>query len=101
VLAGLAWKLLLDAFDDAREEIGDDRWLEVRYEDLLADPRRRTAEVLEFLGLPWTDTFESGFGAFQFDSDRARTWLPILGETASAELDASLADHLTPRGYEL
>jgi hypothetical protein len=101
LLAGLAWKLLLDAFDDARQEIGDDRWLDVRYEDVLADPRRRTAEMLEFLQLPWTDAFESGFRAFQFDSGRTRAWRSLLGDSASAELDASLAEHLARRGYEL
>jgi hypothetical protein len=101
LLAGLAWKLLLDAFDEARREIGDDRWLEVRYEDVLADPRGRTAEILDFLGLPWTDGFDSGFRAFEFDTARTRAWLPVLGTTGSAELDASLADHLTRRGYEL
>jgi hypothetical protein len=101
LLAGLAWKLLLDAFDDARAEIGDDRWLEVRYEDVLADPREHTATILEFLGLPWTDAFESGFGDFQFDGGRARAWRSVLGDEASAELDASLADHLTRRGYEV
>jgi len=101
LLAGLAWKLLLDAFDDARQEIGDDRWLEVRYEDMLDEPRRVVAEMLEFLRLPWTDAFESGFRAFQFDRRQSRAWRAVLGDAASAELDASLADHLAPRGYEL
>ncbi|MBV9411861.1 MAG: sulfotransferase [Acidimicrobiia bacterium] len=101
LLAGLAWKLLLDAFDEARAEIGDDRWLEVRYEDVLADPRGRTAAMLEFLGLRWTDAFESGFADFRFDAGRARAWRSALGDEASAELDASLADHLTRRGYEV
>src|SRR5581483_3405165 len=101
LLAGLAWKLLLDAFDDARREVGDDRWLEVRYEDVVADPRRRTAEILEFLGLSWTDAFEAGFQAFRFDGGRARAWRAVLGDAASAELDARLADHLTRRGYEV
>ena len=101
LLAGLAWKLLLDSFDDARREIGDERWLEVRYEDVLADPRRRTAEVLEFLGLPWTDAFEAGLRAFEFDGGRAQAWRSALGDEASAELDASLADHLGRRGYKV
>jgi hypothetical protein len=101
LLAGLAWKLLLDAFDEARREIGDDRWLEVRYEDVLADPRGCAAEMLEFLGLSWGDAFESGFQAFRFDVARARTWRAVLGDEASTELDASLADHLTRRGYEV
>ena len=101
LLAGLAWKLLLDAFDDARAEVGDDRWLEVRYEDVLANPREHTAAILEFLGLPWTDAFEAGFDDFQFDIGRARAWRSVLGDEASAELDTSLADHLIRRGYEV
>src|SRR5205823_552247 len=92
LLAGLAWKLLLDAFDEARAAIGDDRWLEVRYEDMLADPRARTAEVLEFLGLPWDADFESSFAAFEFDRSRAGAWRDALGTDAAAELDVSLAD---------
>jgi hypothetical protein len=101
LLAGLAWKLLLDAFDEAERDIGDDRWLEVRYEDIVANPRARTAEVLEFLGLPWSDAFESGFQAFRFDTARADAWRSTLGDAKSAELDTSLADHLTRRGYDL
>ena len=101
LLAGLAWKLLLDAFDQAQAELGTVRWLEVRYEDILAEPRARIAEVLEFLGLAWTDAFESGFQSFAFDGGRAQAWRSLLGAEASAELDASLADHLTRRGYEV
>ena len=101
LLAGLAWKLLVDAFEAAKQEIGDEHWLEVRYEDLLDDPRTRTADVLQFLGLRWTDAFESSFGAFSFDRSRAGAWRSALGEAAAAELDASLADHLTRHGYDV
>jgi len=101
LLAGLAWKLLLDAFDGARQQIDSTRWLEIRYEDVLADPRGRTADMLEFLGLPWSDAFESGFRSFRFDGERAGAWRSVLGDDASAELDASLADHLVKRGYEV
>ena len=57
--------------------------------------------MLDFLGLSWTDEFEAGFGAFRFDSGRARAWREALGDEASAELDVSLADHLARRGYEV
>ena len=59
------------------------------------------AEVLDFLGLPWNDAFESGFRSYRFDGGRARAWRSVLGDEASAELDASLADHLARRGYEV
>ena len=101
LLAGLAWKLLLDAFDEARREIAEERWLDVRYEDILDDPRGWTAAVLEFLGLAWTDAFESGFRAFRFDGGRAGVWRQSLGADAAAELDASLADYLVRRGYDV
>ena len=101
LLAGLAWKLLLDAFDEARQRVDSARWLEVRYEDVVADPRGRTAEILDFLDLRWDDAFESGFRVFRFDGGRARRWRSVLGNEASAELDASLADHLARRGYEV
>ena len=54
VLAGLAWKLLLDAFATARASIAQERWLEIRYEDLVADPRSVMDHVLDHHGLAWT-----------------------------------------------
>jgi hypothetical protein len=101
LLAGVAWKLLLDTFDQAQQALPAEQWLELRYEDLLADPRTGTAHVLDFLGLPWTDAFESGFGAFSFDRTRADAWRQALGAEGAAELDASLADHLARRGYDV
>ena len=61
LLAGLGWKLLMDAFQAARAAIPPAQWLEVRYEDVLADPRGQVAAMLEFLGLGWTSRFEAGF----------------------------------------
>jgi hypothetical protein len=36
------------------------QWLEVRYEDVLGDPRGQVTAMLEFLGLRWTPEFEPG-----------------------------------------
>jgi len=101
LLAGLAWKLLLDAFEETRAALPAEQWLELRYEDLLTDPRARTSEVLGFLELPWTDEFESGFRAFSFDASRADAWRGAIGPEGAAELDTSLADHLRRHGYEV
>src|SRR5215218_1994673 len=40
LLAGLGWKLLMDAYASARDLVPADRWLDVRFEDVLADPGR-------------------------------------------------------------
>ena len=47
VLAGLAWVLLMDAFEAAKADLGDraeQAWLDVRYEDLLNDPNGTVGE---------------------------------------------------------
>lgn len=36
-----------------RERMNAGRWMESRYEDLLADPERRTRHLAEFLGIGW------------------------------------------------
>jgi tetratricopeptide (TPR) repeat protein len=38
-----------------RGVLPEDRFLEVRYENLIAEPERVVHSVLEFLGLPWND----------------------------------------------
>lgn len=50
-LAALAWSRLLDAFDAAVDATGAGRWLEVRYEDLLAAPGEHLTSMASHLGL--------------------------------------------------
>ena len=42
------WLLLRERLDPAR-------WMEARYEDLLADPQGRTRDLARFLGLDWRE----------------------------------------------
>src|SRR5919108_323676 len=53
LLAGLGWKVMMDAYASASALVPDDRWLDVRFEDLLTDPVGRCKEIVEFLGLGW------------------------------------------------
>jgi hypothetical protein len=50
-LAGLEWMRLMNAFEASRAEIGAERWLDLRYEDLVARPAEETTAVLRFAGL--------------------------------------------------
>jgi len=99
VLAGLEWKILIDAFDRARQAIADDRWLEVRYEDVLADPRSRIGDVLRFLGLAWDEDFERAFARYAFGHDRADAYRRELDPGDIRALDTSLGEHLERLGY--
>ena len=48
----------MDAFAEAKAAIDPERWIEVRYEDLVRDPIATTKGVAEFMGLPWSKAFE-------------------------------------------
>ena len=101
LLAGLGWKLLVDAFDTARTAIPCAQWLDVRYEDVLADPRGQIAAMLDFLGLQWTTSFEAGFSRFTFKTGRREAFRRDLDAENLGLLERSLAGHLQAYGYPL
>lgn len=99
VLAGLEWKMLMDAFDAARELVPEPQWLEIHYEDFVAEPREHMRAMLDHLGLDWTPTFEAGFRRYRFDAGRREAYRRDLGIHDVAMLDACLAPVLERHGY--
>ena len=99
VLAGIEWKLLIDAFEQAKEAIPARQWLDVRYEDVVADPRGSIETVLRFLGLGWSDEFERGFSRHVLRSSRTDAYRLELSTDDVERLERSLAGHLEQLGY--
>lgn len=99
VLAALAWKILLDAFDDARAAVPAGHWLEVRYEDVLDDPRARFAEMVDFLGLPWDHRFERALARYEFRREAAGAFRRHLDADTLGQVEACLDGHLSRYGY--
>ena len=99
LLAGLAWKLLMDAFERARAAVPSDQWLDVRIEDVDADPRGQVATMLRFVGLEWTPAFEAGFARYSFHSSRREAFRGDLDPANLALLENSLRGHLQAWGY--
>ena len=99
VLAGLEWRILIEAFEAARAQVPETQWLDVRYEDFLAEPRMTMGQVLEFLGLRWTPAFESGFRMYRFDLSRKDAYRNDLGIHDVALLDAALCPVLRRYAY--
>ena len=91
----------MDAFRDARAEIPDELWLEVRYEDFVEDPRRTMMEILGFMGLEWTDQFEARFVQHTFRTDRLDAYVRDLDPGDVERLDVILAEHLRELGYRV
>jgi hypothetical protein len=100
VLAGLAWKLLLDAFDVAQAATADRPWLVLRYEDVIADPAVAMRGVVEFLGLEWDPYVASQLARYHFDATRQDAYRRHLDAPSLDLLERTLAGHLCRFGYE-
>jgi hypothetical protein len=99
VLAALEWKLLMDAFAEAKSAIPPERWLDIRYEDLLHDPKATTKQVLEFMGLSWTADFDERFRRYRFDGGRADAFRRDLRSGDIEAVERAIGTSLDRVGY--
>jgi hypothetical protein len=99
VLAAAEWKSAMDASVAARASTPQQQWLDVRFEDVLADPQALFKEMLGFVGLEASPAFERAIARAEFRRDRADAFRRSLGPPTIAVLDASLAEHLRAWGY--
>lgn len=100
LLAGLVWKAVVDAHERARGEVDAARWLDIRYEDVLADPRSAFARMLTFAGLEWDQRFERQFERQAITSGRRHAFASDLPAQQLALLEHHLAGHLERYGYD-
>ena len=101
VLAGLLWRMLMDAYDVARAALPSELWLEVRYEDITAHPEAEFRRMLDFCGLQWTEEFERGFAGQRFSASRVDAFRRDLAPAELARMTDAIAPALTARGYGL
>jgi hypothetical protein len=99
LLGGLGWKLLMDAYAAARELVPAERWLDVRFEDLLSEPQACFKEMLDLMGLDQDRSFDRVLAATRFATGRRDAFRAELGAPAVELLDRSLGDHLHRWGY--
>lgn len=98
-LAGLEWRLLMDAFAGASVAVHPEDWLELRYEDIVAAPRRMFSLLLDHCGLDWTAGFERGFTRHSFRSGRTDAYRGDLGLHEVDTLEIILDRQLRRHGY--
>lgn len=101
MLAALEWKVLMNAFAEAKASISPERWIDVRYEDLLRDPTATTKELTEFMGLSWTTGFEDRFRRYRFQTSRAEAFHIDLHPADVSAMEGVLGSQLQELGYPL
>jgi hypothetical protein len=99
VLAGLEWRALMDAFAEARSEIPDDRWLDVRHEDFVRDPVAVTREIVDFVGLPDDPRFDAALRRYPVKASRLDAFRRDLRPHQLVELERVLGPQLARWGY--
>ena len=99
VLAALGWKMLMGAYANACTTHPPGQWLDLRYEDLIADPRKELMRTLEFLGLDWSPAFEKGFGRHALHGGRGDAYRSELTPLQIGEVEAVLRESLMEWGY--
>jgi hypothetical protein len=99
VLAGLAWKLLLDAHAEAAKALGPSRWLDIRYEDFVADPVAVAEHCLKFLDVEPRPDHARRIRQLRIAAPAPGSYERGLGAAATATLTAVLADHLREWDY--
>lgn len=98
-LAGIEWKLLLDEYDACAADLPASAWLELRYEDVVADPRATFEVILDYCGLTWTSAFQRGFARYSFNVTRTESFRDDLTGAQVALLDELLGDRLRRYNY--
>ncbi|MDQ3533869.1 MAG: sulfotransferase [Actinomycetota bacterium] len=98
-LAALDWKLMMDAFVEAKKRIPPQLWMEMRYEDFIEQPRQRTQNILDFMGVPWTGKFEGAFRKYSFSKSRKTGYRRDLTPQQLELVQTLLEDHLSRFGY--
>jgi hypothetical protein len=99
VLAALGWRMLMGAFADARAAHPVGQWMDLRYEDLVADPRKELTRALEFLDLDWSPAFERGFARHELHGGRGDAYRDELTGAQRTAVERALGATLAEWGY--
>ncbi|MGH7778000.1 MAG: sulfotransferase family protein [Candidatus Dormibacterales bacterium] len=98
-LAAILWKILIRAFDAAAARLPAESWLEVRYEDVVADPGRAFDAMLRFSGLAPDAGFDRALGRYAFSAERGEAFQHELAPADLASMTRVLSEDLARRGY--
>lgn len=97
-LAALQWEILMHAYERARQVIPASRLLEIRYEELCADPVGITRQAAQFAGLEPSAHFERSVRGFRMVNQNDK-WKQGLTPAQQAQLSECISDCLQRWGY--
>lgn len=100
VLAGIEWKMLLDRVEASKELVPDDRFLQIKYEDLIEEPGAIMKRATGFAGLRPSARFQKHLSQYHL-RNRNYKWRQDLPGSEQELLTRCLSKHLKVMGYEV
>jgi hypothetical protein len=100
VLAAELWRREVEVALADRECLPATRYLQIRYEDLVQDPRAVAARTLDFAELDWTEPFETTFRQFKI-SDANRKSQFDFDDKQLAQIERVAGPLARTLGYDL
>lgn len=97
-LAAIEWEMLMAAQEQAKHRIASEDLLEIRYEDMCADPVATLQHAIAFSDLAWSPSFESVVRNTSFANTNHK-WRKQLSEAQQNILEECLSDTLRDYGY--
>ena len=97
-LAGIEWKIMMNAMEAAKGSVAAGNFCELRYEDFAADPIGAFRRVVSFCGLDWSDPFERALRTYSISTANGK-WKEDLTTAQQVILQDVLADSLARYGY--
>lgn len=99
-LAAISWKILMESYHEAEKQLNDDRYLRLRYEDVITNPRENFENMLSFCDVQWDMNFDKHFNRQVFQTGRKRAFETDLLPEQVREIEDSLAELLSYYKYE-
>lgn len=99
-LAGISWKILMEAFHRAETKISSEKYLKLRYEDILENPEDEFKKMIEFCDLEWSSQFDKQFSKQKISKSRSRSFEKDLTATQLDLIEHTLSDLLEQYGYK-
>jgi omega-hydroxy-beta-dihydromenaquinone-9 sulfotransferase len=98
ILAALQWKILVDAVEEAKQALPADRFLEVRYEDLISVPVDELRRLMAGCHLDWPAILERRVQRIPL-GDMNVKWRKDLTDSQQRLLEGCLKMHAARYGY--
>lgn len=98
-LAALEWKLVIDAVNESRSILGEQRLLEIRYEDLCADQFPMMERIVAHAGLEMAEELVAAITRDPLRSRNAK-WREDLGPHNAGVVSSVLEGALAAHGYD-